>query len=97
MSKVETEYNYYTSSQIIHQNRCYLYGIIATPKDDEVAYLEVHDGTNSTENKVLKLMCGTGTTNSIILTKPILMQRGIYVSLGEDLEHYTVLWAPIED
>lgn len=94
---IEVEYIYSTASRLIHKNRCHLVGVIATPKDDERAYLEIHDGTNTAEPKILKLGCNTGTSNSVIFPDHILMQRGIYVNLGEDLEHCTVLWHPLED
>jgi len=97
MSKVETDYNYFTSSQTIHQNRCYLYGALVTPMEDQRSHIDIYDGTNTTENKAMRIRAQTEESKFIYFDKPILMQRGIYVDMNDKTDSYVIFWEPIED
>ena len=97
MPSQEVSYAYGTASGIITHNKCHLFGVIATPKDDKQAYLQLYDGSTASQPKVLQIECATGASNSVIFPTPVKMNSGIYVAIPTDLHHYTILWHTMPD
>jgi len=97
MEEQEIAYEYRTASGKIHSNKCHLVGIIATPKDDKRAYLDVYDGETTSQPQVMRLRTGVGVSNVVIFPDHILMNRGIYADMASDLRKYTIFWHPLPD
>jgi len=97
MHEDEIAYDYHTASIIIHKNRCHLVGILVNPKLSKRSYVDVHDGENTTQEKVFRLRANTGCANEIVFPDHILMRRGLYVYLHDDAESFTVFWHTLPD
>jgi len=97
MEEQEISYTYRTAAAIISRNKCHLVGVIATPKDDKKAYLDLYDGETASQPQVMRLRTDTGISNSVIFPDHIKMNRGIYVAMATDLRKYTVLWHTLPD
>lgn len=95
--EVEVEYQYAIASQLIHKNSCHLVAVLLTPDEDELAYVDIYDGINTTEPKMMRIRSAQEESKLIEFTKPVLMKRGIYVDMHEHAESYTIFWEPIED
>lgn len=97
MKDVEVDYLYSTASRLIHKNRCRLVAVLVTAQDDKAAYVDVYDGINTTEPKAMRVRSPQKESRLIEFSKPVLMKRGIYISMHADAESYTIFWEPIED
>lgn len=86
-----------TASGIIHKNSCYLVGIIVTSKNDKNGYIDVYDGENTSQERVMRVRVTQDNSRSVMFPKPLLMRRGLYVYLNTDAEEFTVFWKTIAD
>lgn len=86
-----------TASGIIHKNRCHLVGIIVTSKDNKSGYVDVYDGENTSQEKVMRVRAVQNTSQPVLFPKPVIMRRALYVYLNGDAEEFTVFWKPIAD
>jgi len=97
MPEKGTAYDRRTASAIIHKNSCHLVGIIVTSKDSKSGYVDVYDGENTSQEKVMRVRALQNDSRPVMFPKPVLMRRGLYVYLNGDAEEYTVFWKTITD
>ena len=97
MPEKEVAYDRRAASGIIHKNSCHLVGVIVTSKDNASGYIDVYDGENTSQEKVMRVRAIQNTSRTVMFPKPVIMRRGLYVDLNSDSEEYTVFWKPIED
>ena len=86
-----------TASGIIHKNSCHLVGVIVTSKDNASGYIDVYDGENTSQEKVMRVRAVQNTSRPVMFPKPVIMRRGLYVYLNDDAEEFTVFWKTITD
>jgi len=86
-----------TASGIIHKNSCHLVGVIVTSKDSKSGYVDVYDGENTAQEKVMRVRAVQNTSRPVMFPKPVIMRRGLYVYLNDDAEEFTVFWKTITD
>lgn len=72
-----------TTDQVLSKVACNIGQIIVSPdSDDDRADVTFHDGESANDPTMLTIRTGAGITKSIVMSPPLLSQRGLYVSLG---------------
>lgn len=93
----EVPYVYLGASQVVHRKKCLLHGIIVTPDGTNSSYADIYDGESTSEDQVARVRCVSSTSNPVIFDKPILMQKGLYISFGTNLSSVTVFSEPVKE
>jgi len=75
-------YTHLTVSQVIHTKRNKFYGIIVTPNGQAAGYVDIHDGENTTEPLFARVLVLTNESKSWNPPAPVLLERGLYISLA---------------
>jgi len=92
----EPAYTYTERSQVIHTKKCRLYRVILTPDGTNNSYLDIYDGDNTSEPKVMRLRVQANRSYSTNFSGGLPLRRGLYLSFGANLEAVTVISKPEE-
>lgn len=86
--------DYLEASQVVSRVPCELVGIFLTC-EGEVCRIQVFDGTNARQPRILDLQAGASTTIPFHPTEPIFCRRGLYLGLDDNVKSVTVQWRPL--
>lgn len=86
-----------TASSRVTLERSYLYAVILTDDATGQADIALYDGANTSGDLLLDLQNLSTETLILKLDKPIVFNKGLYLSCGSNVKSVTLMFASIED
>lgn len=90
-------YDYRERSGVIHNRKCILHGAIVTPDGVTESYADIHDGENTSHPKAFRVRCLAKRSTCLCFRTPVLLQKGLHVEFGADLESVTICSEVVKD
>ena len=84
-----------TSSQVVSKVSVLVGSVIVTPDASNTnADVTLYDGESTSDPQIITVRSGSGITDQVIMSPPLLCQRGLYVAVGSNVEECLVQYEP---
>jgi hypothetical protein len=87
-----------TVSQVLSKAACNIGNVIVTPNgDSNNGNITLYNGESSGDPVIITVRTGTGRTGQVVMSPPLLCDRGLYVVLGSHVDECLIQFESLED